>query len=74
MDELLKVLKQAVPKVDWTQEGNLLEEGKIDSIDIITIVSEITAAYGIEIPTEEMEADNFTSAGSILAMLERIGA
>ncbi len=68
----MKVLGKAVPKVDWTKEGNLLEEGLIDSIDIITIVSELTAAYGLEIPPEEMEADNFTSAKSILEMLDRI--
>ena len=62
MEELLQLLKRVVPKADWESEGNLLEEGQIDSIDIITLVSELTMEYGVDIPGEEMEAENFTSA------------
>ena len=73
MEELLAALKKAVSKVDW-KEGmeNLVEDGILDSIDIIAIVSEITDAFDIEIPSEEMEAENFDSVQAMHEMILRI--
>ncbi len=72
MEELKEVLKKAAPKVDWDMEGNLIDEGILDSVDIISVVSEITAAYDIEIPAEEMEVDNFCCAQAIYDMVQRL--
>lgn len=72
MDELMEVLKKAAPKVDWDMEGNLIEEGVLDSIDIISVVSEITVVYGIEIPAEEMEAGNFCNREAIYNLVQRL--
>lgn len=68
----MTLLKKAAPKVDWSAEGNLIEEGLLDSIDIISVVSEITMAYDMEIPAEEMEADNFCSAQAIYELVQRL--
>jgi len=72
MEELKEVLKTAAPKVDWDMEGNLIEEGILDSVDIISVVSELTAAYDIEIPAEEMEVENFCCAQAIYDMVQRL--
>jgi acyl carrier protein len=72
MEELKKVLKKAAPKVDWDYEGDLIEDGILDSIDIISVVSEITAAYDIEIPSEEMEVENFCNAQAIYELIQRL--
>ncbi len=72
MEELREVLKIAAPKVDWDAEGNLIEEGILDSVDIISVVSELTAAYDIEIPAEEMEVDNFCCMQAIYDMVQRL--
>nr|MBQ8252885.1 acyl carrier protein [Lachnospiraceae bacterium] len=72
MDELMEVLRQAAPKVDWEAEGNLIEEGILDSVDIISVVSELTAVYDIEIPTEEMEIENFCCARAIYELVQRL--
>lgn len=72
MEQLMKVLKKAASKVDWTLEGNLIEEGILDSVDIISVVAELTAEYGIEIPAEEMEVENFCNAQAIYDMVQRL--
>ena len=43
-----------------------------DSMDVVTIISEITDAYDIEIPSEEMEPENFNSAKAIYEMIQRL--
>lgn len=44
----------------------------IDSIDIVTIISELTDEYDIEIPSDEMEPENFNSVRAIQEMVERL--
>lgn len=72
MEELLAVLKKAVPKANWEAEGKLVDDGIIDSIDIVSAIAEIMDAYDIEIPSEEMEPENFNSVEAIYELIQRL--
>lgn len=72
MNELLEVLKRALPKVDWETNQLLVDDGIIDSMDVVSVISEITDAYDIEIPSEEMEPENFNSVKAIYEMIQRL--
>ncbi len=75
MEELIRLLETAVPMADFSDtEADLLAEGIITSIDIITIVAEITDHYGIDIPAEEMDMDHFRTVSEMYAMVQRIQA
>ena len=72
MEEILEVLKKAVPKADWEAEGDLVDDGIIDSIDIVSAIAEIMDFYDIEIPSEEMEPENFNSLEAIYELIQRM--
>ena len=72
MNELLDILKEAMPKVDWENGEDLVDDGVIDSMDVVTIISEITDAYDIEIPSEDLEG--LTTVGSVMNYLKEKGA
>lgn len=72
MDELLEVLKRAVPKGDWFAEGDLVDDGIIDSIDIISAIAEITDEFDIRIPSDEMKNENFNSVQAIYDLVKRL--
>lgn len=72
MEELLEILQEILPKVDWKTDVALVDDGILDSIDIITIISEITDEYDIKISTDEMKAENFNSVKAIWEMIERL--
>lgn len=72
MEELLEILQEILPKVDWKTDAALVDDGILDSIDIITIISEITDEYDIKISTDEMKAENFNSVKAIWDMIERL--
>lgn len=72
MEELLEVLKRALPNVDWQSDALLVDDGIIDSMDVVTVISEITDEYDIEIPSEEMEPENFNSVQAIYNMIKRL--
>lgn len=72
MQELLELLKDILPKVQWESDLALVDEGILNSIDIITIISEITDEYDIKISSDEMKAENFNSVEAIYNMIQRL--
>lgn len=72
MQELLELLKDILPNVQWESDLALVDEGILNSIDIITIISEITDEYDIKISSDEMKAENFNSVQAIYNMIQRL--
>ena len=71
MDKLLELLKRVKPEVDFAQSSSLVDDGILDSIDIVSIITEIESEYSIEIDPDEIDPDNFQSAAAILEMIEK---
>lgn len=72
MDELLDVLKELHPEIDFEVAEDLVTDGVLTSLDIIALIAEINAAFDVEVPAEEIVPENFSSAGTIWAMVERL--
>ena len=70
--QLLEILTQSVPGVDFTDESaRLIDDALIDSMDIVTIVSEIMAAFpDVELNVDDLIPEHFNSAKSIWALIE----
>ena len=74
MEKLLEILKSLHPHVDFTAETELVDKRILDSFDIITLVSELSDVFGVDIDLEYLEPENFNSVGAILALLTMLGA
>ena len=72
MDELLAILSELHPDVDFESADTLIDDAILDSLDIVTLVTEIHAAYDVMIPAEELNPDNFNSAKAIYALICRL--
>ena len=72
MEKLLKILRELHPDVDFSTESGLIENGVLDSLDIVTLVTEINETFDVSIPAEEIVPENFDSAKSIYALIERL--
>lgn len=72
MDELLEILEEIKPTVDFADCTTLIDEGYLDSFDILSIVSELNDAFGIEISPVDIVPENFNSAAALWAMVERL--
>lgn len=72
MDELLKILHEIDPNVDFTKEKNLVRDHILDSLSLIMIVPDMEEAFGIEITPVELVPENFESADKIYAMITRL--
>ena len=72
MDELLEILKEAKPEVDFANEKKLIDGGILDSFDVVQLVMKLNEEFDIEIGAEEIMPENFNSAESLWAMIQRL--
>ena len=73
MDELLEILKDIKPNVDFKTCTDLIDGGYLDSFDILSIVSELNDAFGVEISPVDIVPGNFNSADALWKMVQRLG-
>ncbi|WP_138311851.1 MULTISPECIES: acyl carrier protein [unclassified Clostridium] len=72
MDELFELLEDIKPTVDFRTCTGLIDDGYLDSFDILSIVSELNDAFGIEISPVDIVPENFNSAQALWNMVERL--
>ena len=72
MEKLLLILKNMHPEVDFDAATDLIGEGILDSLDIVTLITEINSTFDVAIPAEEVVPENFDSAASIWALIMRL--
>ena len=72
MEQLLEILRRMHPDVDFEANDDLIGDGVLDSLDIVTLITEINTTFDVSIPAEEVIPENFNSAEAIFAMIQRL--
>ena len=72
MEKLLRILSEIRPEVDFQTDAKLIDDGILDSIDIIALVGEINERFDIQIGVENLLPENFNSAHAMMEMIERL--
>ena len=74
MDKLMRLLAESCPAIDFAGETALIDNGILDSLDIVMLVGELNDAFSITITAEDLVPENFTSAEAIWARVQRLQA
>ena len=72
MEKLLNILKDIRPDVDFENETALIDEGILDSFDVVSIISEIDDVFGVQIRITELDPENFNSAEAIWTLVQEL--
>lgn len=72
MDKLIEILSDLHSDVDFETEEGLVDNGILDSLDIVTLITEINDKFDVSIPAEEIIPENFNSAESLYALIKRL--
>ena len=72
MNELMEILEELRPDVDFENETLLIGNGILDSFDIVSLVAALNDAFDIEIKPSDLIPENFNSAEAILALVEKL--
>ena len=69
MDELIEILEDIQPDADYETCTTLIDDGILDSFDIIAIVSEINDFFQIEMNVNDLLPENFNSAAALYELI-----
>lgn len=72
MEELLEILEELHPDVDFMSNERLIDDHILDSFDIITLIAQVSDEFDILIPAEEIIPENFNSAKSLYRLIEKL--
>ena len=69
-EQLMQILTECCPDIDFETEVALIDDGILESLDIVMIVSEIKDVLDVEINVDDLVPENFNSVDQILALVE----
>ncbi|MBR6425429.1 MAG: acyl carrier protein [Oscillospiraceae bacterium] len=72
MDELLEILLDIDPDVDYETAEDLIDGKLLNSLSILQLIAEICDHFDIEISPKWMRNENFNSARRIWEMIQAI--
>ena len=73
MEKILGILKNIRPEFDFTASSDFINDGYIDSFDLITLVSALDKEFGVKIKGTEIVPENFCNLDAIAALLKKHG-
>ena len=70
-EKLIGILCEVCPGVDFERETALIDDGVLESLDIVAIVTELREAFDADIGVDDLLPENFNSADAMLELIER---
>lgn len=72
MDEVLDLLRDVKEDVDFENCETLIDDGILDSFDILQIISSLNDTFDVSIPASEIVPANFNSAKAMYTLVKRL--
>lgn len=72
-DTIIGILTGLRPEFDFNQSADFIEDGLLDSFDVVALVSELDSRFGISIDGMDILPENFASIEAIEQLLKKNG-
>ena len=68
--QIMEILTEICPGIDFENEKALIDDGLIDSLDIVAIETELMEAFDVELGVDDLTPENFNSVEAIEELIE----
>lgn len=72
MEDLLRILSDLHPDVDFEMEDRLVDDMILDSFDIVSLITEISDQFDVTITAKDIIPENFNSAQALYDLIQRL--
>ncbi len=73
-EQVLAILKEVKPTKNLENVTDIVEGGYIDSFELMSLISNLSDVFGIEVSVDELTPENFNNVESIALMVDRLVA
>lgn len=70
--KILALVEEVLPQIDFTASNALVDDGILDSISIVTLVSELSVEFNITFDMTKLEAADLNSLEAITNTVLRL--
>ena len=70
-EQIIEILTEICPGVDFEQENSLIDDGLIDSLDIVAVVTDLMDTFDVQLGVDDLTPENFNSVDAICQLIER---
>ena len=71
-EKLLDILQNLRPEVDFETQTGLINEGILDSFDLVSLLGEINDVFEVEVSFDDIEPENFDSVDAMAALIQKL--
>ena len=68
--QIIEILSEICPGIEFETETALIDDGLIDSLDIVAVVTELMEAFDVELGVDDLTPENFNSVEAIEELIE----
>ena len=69
-EQIIEILTEICPGVDFEQETALIDDGLIDSLDIVAVVTDLMDTFDVQLGVDDLTPENFNSVDAICQLIE----
>ncbi len=73
MEKIKELIKGLRPEFDFDESENFIEDGLLDSFDIVALISSIEEEFGVTIDGMDIVPENFVSYEAIDELIKKSG-
>jgi acyl carrier protein len=70
-EKIIEILNGIRPEFDYSEDVNYLDEGMLDSFDLVNLVMELNNHFGIEIDGMDILPDNFGTIDDMVNLVKK---
>ena len=70
-EKILDILAENYPEIDFESSDELVDDGTLDSLTVVGIISVLSAEFDVELPYEEIVPENFNSVDAMATLFEK---
>jgi acyl carrier protein len=70
--KILEILSSIRPDINFEEQKELMDQGILDSFDIVSIISDLNEEFNIHIRVTELKSENFNSVDALVLLVERL--
>ena len=70
-ETILEILKEIRSDIDFENATALIDDGQLESLDIVAIVGEFNEEFDVEISVEDLVPENFNTVEAMVELIKK---